>query len=518
MDNVSNNKRIAKNTVFMYLRMFVTLGLGLYTSRAVLHALGAEDYGLYNVIGGIIAMFSFVNGAMTNTTSRFITFYLGKNDAEELNMIFSMSFLIHLFIALLIGILGETVGLWYLYEKLVVPEGRFEAAFWLYQLSILSSVLSILIVPFNATIVAHEKMSAFAYISIIEAILKCAIAVCIAFSPYDKLIVYGILMFMVTVSIMTIYFTYCKRYFAEVGIRWYWNRPVFSEMFKFTGWGLLGSFSYVFYSQGINLILNAFCGTAVNAARGIAVQVEGVVRSFASNVQTAINPQIIKSYAENELSRMFSLVYASSRYCFFLLFLLCLPLIIEAEYVMRIWLVEVPNHTINFVRIVLVSVLLDALSNPLFTTNLATGKVRIYNFTLSCISFILMPITYLSMRYTLIPESVFICLFCCKLAEQIARLFIARQQVGLSIGTYFKKVILPIIFVVVSAPVIPSVLFLSMPVNIWTVILVTSVSVLSVLSMVYLMGITPNERKFVCEFVRTKIRPFIKQTSNREYE
>lgn len=500
----SNNRRIAKNTLYMYFRMFVTLGLSLYTSRIVLKTLGVEDYGLYNVVGGIVAMFGFINGAMINTTSRYITYYLGKNNSKALNNVFSITFIIHLFIALIVLLLGETIGLWYFYEKLVIPDGRQNAALWLYQLSIASAIANIVYVPYNATIIAHEKMNSFAYISILDAFLKLAIALCLIVSPYDKLIFYGCLMFLISLLNVLIYYIYCRTKFSETAFHWFWEKNIVKEMFSFAGWSLFGNFSYLFYSQGINLVLNAFCGPVVNAARGIAVQVEGVIRTFASNIQTAVNPQIIKAYAESEKERFFSLVYMSSKYCFFLLFLLALPIIIETHLILSLWLGDVPDHTVNFVRIILVMTLLDGWSNPLFISNLATGKVRTYQITLSAISYLLMPVTYYALKYTNIPEVVFLCVFVCKILEQIARIYIAHSQIGLVIKQYLIKVVLPNLMVCFISSIIPIASYLMLSRTLTNSLFIMALSVVSVFFFVYAFGMTQAERIMAKKMIGNK--------------
>jgi len=499
---MDNNHRIAYNTVFMYFRMLVTVILGLITSRLVLKYLGVTDYGLYNVIGGIIAMFGFLNGAMTNTTSRYITFYLGKGEPKKLADIFSMAFTIHLIIATIIIVLGETIGLWYLQYKLVIPEGRHVAAFWLYQMSIISSILNILYVPFNATIVAHEKMSAFAYISIYDAFLKFLIALSLAFNLFDQLIQYGSLILTLTITDILIYYTYCHKHFPETRVNWFWDKSLFNEMFGFAGWSMFGNLSFLFYSQGLNLMINAFCGPVVNAARGIAVQVEGIVRQFATNVQMALNPQLIKSYAENDKERVFTLVYASSKYCYYLLFMLAIPVIFECDYLLHLWLIEVPNHAVNFIRLTLVVVLFDSLSNPLFTLNLSTGKVRIYQIVLSTISYLMMPITYLAIKFSLVPESVFVCLLICTVLEQIARIFIANVQTQMPVRGYLLRVIFPIIAVSSITVIIPACIYIHTPPSIYR-LFATCVSIVVMTAIaVYLVGMTKQERIFLKEKIR----------------
>ena len=505
VESQNNNKRIAKNTFIMYFRMGIIMIVGLYTSRVVLQQLGIEDYGLYNVIGGIIAMFTFLNNAMVNATSRFITFYLGKKDNSMLNNVFSMAFLIHLFIAVIILLLAETVGLYYLNNILVIPEGREFAAQWLYQLSIISCVLSILNVPYNATIVAHEEMKTFAYIAIMDVLLKLSIVLLLAYSPFDKLIFYATCLKCVTILDLLIYFVYCKRHFIETRIKYYWNRSIFKEMMGFAGWALVGNFSHLFYSQGINLMLNAFCGPAVNAARGIAVQVESVVKQFASNVQVAINPQIIKSYASNEMERMYSLVFTSSRLCFYLLFIISLPVLFETDFILQLWLGEVPNHTTNFVRLILIISIFDAFINPMFTANLASGKLKVYHLTLTILMYSFMFVTYYSIKLTLVPESVFICLLIATILGVVMRVFILEMQIGLSKMMYIKRVLLPVCLVVMSSLILPLISHLLITNNVLRFFVTSILSVLSVALSVYFLGITSTERQYVFNFIQKKI-------------
>ena len=501
----NNNKQIAKNTLFMYLRMGVTMFVGLYVSRIVLQQLGVEDYGLYNVIGGIIAMFSFINGSMVNVSTRFITVYLAKNDIKMLNNIFSMSFLIHFSIGVVILLLGETIGLWYLNNKLVIPEGREFAAHWLYQLSIISCIISILYVPYNGLIVAHERMKAFAYISVMDSMLKLLIAIMIAYSPFDKLIFYGTLLASVSFLDIIICFVYCRKNFKESILAFYWNKAIFKRMLEFAGWALLGNFSYLFYSQGINLMLNAFCGPAVNAARGVAVQVEGVIRQFAGNVQVAINPQIIKSYTSNELERMYALIFTSSRLCFYLLYIISLPIMIEADFILNLWLGTVPNHTVNFVRLILCISILDALINPMFTANLACGKLKIYHMSLSILMYAFMFVTYFSIRQTLLPESVFVTLLIATILGVVLRIFILEKQIGLSILTYIHKVLLPIISVAVISCVLPITSHLIIDNNIPRFFISSLLSIISVLVTTYYIGMDKTEKQLVISFVKNKI-------------
>lgn len=506
---MSDNSRIAKNAIFMYIRMAITMMVGLYTSRVVLRVLGVEDYGLYNVIGGIISMFTVLNAALVNTTSRFITVSLAKEQTQDTRQIFNMSFLLHLGVGIIIVLLGETVGLWYLHNKMVLPEGREFAAEILYQFTVISAFLSTIIVPYNATIVAHEKINIYAIIQVIDVFLKLIIVIALQFVAFDKLIFYAFLMFLVIVFNIIVNYIYCKRYFAEVRFLFFWSWSKFREILKFIGWALVGNFSHMFYTQGINLMLNAFCGPAVNAARGVAVTVQNIVAQFANNVQTAINPQILKSYAVKEMDRMHMLICASSRYCYYLLLLFALPIMLEADYILRLWLGIVPDHTVNFIRLTLIYVLLDAFINPMFTANLASGKLNIYYIPIFINSFSFMFITYFAIRFSQIPESVFLCYLAMTLIGVVIRVFVMKKQVNLPPATYITSAILPAVVVTVFASALPIATHLLIQGDIVRLLVTLLVSFASTLSIVYFIGITKSEKAFVQKFVKNKISNII---------
>ena len=491
----------------MYVRMLISMCVGLYTSRIVLASLGVVDYGINNVVGGIIAMFGFINGSMSNTTSRYITFYLKSGNHEKLNNIFNLASFIHFIIAFGIVLLGETIGLWFLHTKMTIPEDRMFAAEWLYQLSILTAVVSIISVPYNATIIAHERMNTFAYISIIDVFLKLLIAFSISYVPFDKLIYYGTLIFVVQVVDRYIYGYYCKKHFPETTMRFYWNKTLFKEMSKFAGWSLFGNFAYVFYTHGLNLLINIFCGPSVNAARGIAVQVDGVIKNFASNVQTAINPQIIKTYSEGEMARMYSLIFASSRICFFLLLVLSLPILFETDIILKAWLGSVPPHTVNFIRITLVNVILDTLINPMFIANLASGKVKIYQLTISSISYSFIIITYLAIKYTNCPETVFLCTLVSTIIGIGARIWLLHKQIGLPAYMYIQNVLLKIIYVVLAAIIIPLFIYCNMSPCLSRLLLVTIASFISCILFGWYWGLCNSERNMILKYVN-RIFPF----------
>lgn len=497
MDNSSDNKRIAKNAFLLYLRMLLQVCLSLYTSRIVLAVLGFEDYGLNNVIGGIIAMFGFFNFAMTNATSRFITYALGEDNLRKLKEVFTTASFIHFFIAFIIIVIGETVGLWYLENKLVIPEGRHFAAECLYQLSILATVVSIISVPYNSCIVAHEKMSAFAYISIMDTILKLLIVFVIKYSPFDKLIFLGVLTFLVGIIDRIIYGVYCSKHFEESRLIKFWDWKLCKKMLSFAGWSMFGNFSFLFYSQGLSLILNFFCGTTVNAARGIAISIENITRQLASNVQTAINPQIIKNYAKEDKRRMFDLMYASTRYCFYLLLFVSLPIIFETPYILSLWLDEYPEHTVNFVRLTLLIIMFDSFVNPLFTANVATGRIRNYQVGFCIVTFLFMPITYFSISLSGIPEYVYYSAIVMNIIALIVRLYVTKINIDFNIREYCNSVVLKIILVSVLSLVFPLLIVHFMQEGTTRFFIVTVTTALSVLMVVYLFGINSSERIFV---------------------
>ena len=505
-DSHSNNKTIAKNTFYMYIRMAVAMVVGLYTSRVVLRVLGVEDYGLYNVIGGIIAMFTIFNSALINTTSRFITVSLAKGDLQKTRQMFNMSFLIHIIVGILIVILGETAGLWYLHNKLVIPAGSEIAAEWLYQFTIIAAFLQTMVVPYNAAIVAHEHINVYAIIQIINVFMNLGIVLLLSYSPINTLIFYGALILLITVFNVCVNILYCRIKFSETKYMFYWSRDIFKEILRFIGWAVVGNFSSMFYTQGVNLMLNAFCGPAVNAARGISVKVEDIVRTFAFNVQTAINPQIMKSYAVKEMDRMYYLIMASSRICFFLLFLISLPIILETDFLLTLWLGSYPAHTVNFIRILLASALLDAFVNPMFTANLASGKLAIYHGTLAILMYAFMFITYFTIKSTRIPETVFLCYLIASIIGYVMKIYILNYQVGLKPAIYVRGALLPVIEVVIVSIIAPLIVHYLLEEG-WIDFFVTSiVAVFSVAAAVYSIGVTKGERDFAMGFVKSKIQ------------
>jgi len=505
-NNVSSNKRIAKNTLLLYARMLLLLVVSLYTSRIVLATLGVDDYGLYNVVGGIVVMFTFISKAMGNSTSRYITFALGKGDKIELNNVVGVSFFIHWVLAVIILFLAETVGLWFLYNKMVIPEARMTAAFWVYQFSVVSCMASIICVPFISMIIAHEKMGAFAFISILDAVLKLLIVYLIQISPFDKLILYAALLLGVLILDCLIYIVYCHRHFEEARHITIQKTGLVKQMTSFAVWSLVGNLSYVCYTQGLNLLLNVFFGPAVNAARGVAVQVEGVINGFVTNFQTAINPQITKSYAADETGRVRELLFLSSRFSFYLLLILSLPVFIEAPAILRLWLVEVPDHTVNFIRLLILIMMAQSLHNPVSMIKSATGRIQTYQLVIGGILLSIVPISYFVLKMGAQSEIVFIVHLTVQLVAQTIAVLMTKNDIGLSFRLYLKDVILKVLFVTLLASIIPLALYLYIPDSLLNMVIVLVISLMSVISSVLFIGMNKQERLFVLEKVSKIIR------------
>lgn len=450
-DTTSNNKRIAKNTILLYFRMILLMAVSLYTSRVVLATLGVEDYGIYNVVGGFIAMLSFLNGAMSSSTQRFITIALGNGDRESINRVFSTCLGTHALIALIVFVIAETVGLWFLVEKIVIPDERMTAAMIVYQCSVITSIVQIMSYPYNATIIAHEDMSAFAFISIYEALANLGIVFLIKIGQYDRLALYAVALLLVKVSVIVVYMIYCKCHYYRESFKHAFDKNILKEMMAFTGWNLWGGLAGTFMGQGVNILLNLFFGPVVNAARGLAVQVQSAVHMFATNFQMAINPQIMKTYASGDITAMYALIFRSAKFTFMLLLCIILPLVVEVDTVLKIWLGNVPQYTDVFVRLILVICMIDSVSNPFMTASAATGKVKVYQTVVGGILILIIPTAYVVLKLGGTPTSVFIVHLCIGLVAFMVRLLIVRGLIEISIRDYVHKVIYPCTKVLVSS-------------------------------------------------------------------
>ena len=501
------NKRIAKNTMYLYIRMFITMTVSLYTSRLVLSSLGVIDYGIYNVVGGVVTMFTVVDFAMGCATNRFLTFELGRGNAVRLQTVFCSSVMIHWGLAILILILGETIGLWFLNSQMNIPVNRIIAANWVYQFSILSCMIQIQNVPYDATMMSHEKMGPYAYISIYETLMKLFIVWMLTRSNYDKLIFYSILIFAVNTSVIIIYRVYCRLKFEESKFHFIFDKKLMREMFSYAGWSLSGSSAVILGNQGVNVLLNLFFGPAVNAARGVAVQVQNAIQQFSNSFQRAMGPQINKSYAGGDLKYMHSLIFSSSKYSFFLLLILSLPFILETPYILGLWLKIVPQHTINFIRIILITNMVTALSNPIESAAGANGNIKRFQLICGGIRLMLLPVSYIGLKLYEVSEIVFIFNLLLEIIALIVRLYIVKPLIQLSLYKYFTEVLLKILFVGLSSVVLPLLLFILIPNGVFSFLIVLSASVLSVCISIYLMGFNVEEKIFInskiCILIKT---------------
>lgn len=511
MSPSSSNKRIAKNTLLLYFRMGITMIVSLFTSRVVLNTLGVEDYGVYNVVGGVVAMFGFINAAMSSATSRYITFALGKGDERELHKVFCTTVNIHIGIALTILLLAETIGLWYMNTKMVIPPGRESAAMWVYQLSVVATMMMIVSVPYNSCIIAHERMSAFAYMSILDVTLKLLVVYLLVVSPMDKLVFYSTLMLAVYFIDWFIYIRYCISKFGEAHYRFIWDYKLTKEMTSFAGWSMFGNLSAVAFTTGLNLLLNLFFGPVVNAARAVAVQVQNAIQQFVGNFQMALNPQITKTYAQGEMEQMHQLMFRSARFSFFLLFFLSLPVLFETEYILTIWLKTVPDNTVTFLRIMICTSLIYTCANPMIIANQATGKVKKYQAVCGSTLIMILPISWILLELGFPAYSVFIVHFVMECLCQLARMVMLRPLIGLSLYDYFKSIYLRITIVVAVAIILPSFVHFVMPYGPLRFLCVGSICVMSVSSAAYFFGMSYSEQMFI----RSKVTSFKKQFNKK---
>ena len=382
MPENNSNKTIAKNSLFLYLRSFLIMAVSLYSSRIVLEALGVDDYGLYGAIGSVVAMFIMLNGVLSAGTSRFLTFELGKGNNDRLKKTFSASFALHVGLALILLILFETVGLWFINHKLNIPEGRNYAANVVYQLSVLTSVFSLTQVPYTACIIAHEKMKVYAYVGIAEVTFKLILVFLLLYLPFtDNLIAYALILALWTIGLQIWYRFYCHKHFEETHLTIVKDKLVYKDMLSYSAWDFIGQFCVTGNSQGLNILLNMFFGVTINAARAVAYQVETAINQFSTNFLTAVNPQITKSYAQGNIDRFIELITESSKFSFYLLYMLSLPVFLETPYILKIWLVEVPETSVTFLRFALFYGVFRIVTRPIVTGTHATGKIKYLNLT-----------------------------------------------------------------------------------------------------------------------------------------
>lgn len=494
-DTSSNNKRIAKNTLLLYFRMLFTMIVTLYTSRVILQVLGIEDFGIYNVVAGIISFIGFINGCMTTATSRYITFSLGKGYKKEINKIFNTAFYIHAIIALIVVLLSETIGIWFIEYKLNIPSEKILDAHIIFQFATANVFFNILTVPYSALIVAHEKMSIYAYISIVDVIIKLIIVLLLQLFAENRLIYYGLFLMLSQILQNMIYHYYCRKNYEESALRrTVMSHPLFKEMLSFASWSMFTSLSGLMSTQGLNILLNLFFGPIINASRGIAVQVQGAVYRFCVNIQIAFNPQITKSYASNEWDYALKLMLNSSRFSFFLLLFLSIGLLTETPYIIHLWLGNVPDYACTFIQWMLFTSIVEALCNPTDAILLATGHIKTHQSTVGILLLSIVPISWCLLQFGFNPESVFVVHFAVTIMALIVRVYLVHKYVGLTFENYLKKCIKPI---TTATLLLCFVVFIYYKNTSFHAILNIAFCLAVSLIIIYWIGLTKKERNFV---------------------
>lgn len=505
-DSLSSNKRIAKNTMYLYIRMLVVMAVSIYTSRVILQTLGAEDYGIYGVVGGIVAIMGVLNGVLSSSTSRFLTFELGRDEGDMLNKTFSTSLNLHIFVAIIVFVLAETVGLWFFYEKLVIPEDRMNAAFWVYQFSIITTMFTFTQVPYNATLIAHENLSIYAYVGLYDAFAKLLIAFFIKVSPTDKLIFYALLLMLNTILIQIFFRFYTFRNYPECRFRIVKDKELYKRQISYSGWELFGGLASVSQGQGINIILNLFFGPTVNAARAIAYQIQSAVNLFINNFLTAVRPQVIKNYAQGNPHEMYRLTFQSARYSYYLMLALVLPLCYELRFILDLWLGNTyPPETYVFSLIVLVFSLTEVFHLVLIMPFHAIGKMKLGNSLNGTIMILALPISYFFLKKGFPAYSVFIVLIVINLIVTFNGWIIVHSYSPFSIRGFLKDVLLKCSVVTVFSIVVPTIIVYYFEDGWLRFFLVCTLTLLFVALFSLFMGMDKNERGKLLGVLKQKI-------------
>lgn len=489
--------------------MLFLMVVNLYTSRVILQALGVEDYGVYNAIAGFIAMFSMVSSAIAGAISRFITFVLGQGDKDKLKKVFSTAIIIQLTLAAIVVVLVEVVGVWFLNTHMTIPDGREVAANWVLQFALVTFVLNLWSTPYNAALIAHEKMAAFAYIGIFEGVANLIIAFMVMYSPFDRLIVYGAFICLIALITRMIYNGYCKKHFDECIFKWTFDYNLFKEMFSFAGWNFIGSISGLLRDQGINILFNVFCGPIINAARGLAIQVQTAVFKFSSNFYVAVQPQITKSYASDNVDESHDLVLRSSRFAFLLLTALIVPLITETDFILQLWLKEVPAHTTAFVQIILLCTLIDSLSTPLIYLMLATGNIKRYQIVVGLFNFINFPVAWIILYCGGSPELAQLSIIFFSLGALILRISMLRPLTHFPVRDFMVSTVSRCLFIVTICFIVSLTISQKMDNGLSRFILNFSVTELTLGILLLTIGLNTGEKKFIFE----KVNAFINKQS-----
>ena len=505
MPSASNTTRIAKNTLLLYFRQILIMLVSLYTVRVVLNVLGAEDYGIYNVVAGVVTMFGFLSSAMATASQRYFAFDLGKQDYEHLKTTFSVTFQIYVLLAAIIVVLAETIGLWFVMNKLVIPPERLTAAIWIYQAAVFSFLLTLITTPYMASIIAHENMNIYAYVSIVEAVLKLAIVFLLQVLDYDKLILYALLLTTVGFINTGLYIIYCKKKYSECKFQYVKDKALFKELVSYSGWNLFGASIGVIKNQIINILLNLYFGVVVNAARAIASQVHNAVTSFSHNFNTALRPPIVKTYAAGDREETIKLVFRGCKFTYFLMYVFALPLILEMDTVLRLWLENPPDFAVIFTSLALVDAVIDSISYPLMALAQATGKIRLYQSVVGGILMLNFPFAWITLKLGAPAYSVMIVAIIITFVAAVVRLFIIRKLAQFSIKQFLTKSALPCVSVSILAAILPLVIVLNCEGTFLRLCTTVCASVISMGVCVLFVGMSKVEREMVYVKAKDKI-------------
>lgn len=495
----SNNRKIAKNSLFLYLRMLVTLGIGLFTSRIVLQSLGIDNYGVYNVVGGVVVAFGFLNMSLTNSSSRFYSVTIAENNLKKLIETSNCIVTIHYGMALFVLLLIETLGIWLLNHKLVIPSESMVAAHWVFQCSAITMFIGIISTPYNAMIISHEHMNMFAFISIFESFSKLAIAYLLFVLPDNlRLIFYSVLILIVQLFVRVLYTAYCKRKFAEANFKFKWNKAISIPILKFAGWTMNGNVAVIGYTQGINILLNIFFGPAVNAARGIAVQVQSAVKQFFMSFQTAINPQIMKSYATGNMDYMHELIIRGSKFSYYLVWALVMPIMLNIDYLLSIWLINPPQYSNSFIIIILCVCLVNTISTPLNYGIQATGDLKLFQLVEGSILLSIVPLAWIGLKYlAFTPNDVFLTYLLIEIITQISRVLIVCKRISINLSEYFNNLILKIFLVSIISFPLPLILTKYLEESFWNLIISIIISECCIILSIWTLGFNIEEKNFI---------------------
>ncbi len=501
----SNKKTLAKNTLLLYARTFLSMLISLYTSRVILQALGIENYGIYNIVGGFVGVFSVVSATLTSSTQRYLTVELGKGTGANPRKVFNSALILHIFLSVILLLLFETIGLWFLNTQLNIDSGRMIAANWVYQFSVIAFLINLISTPYNAAIIAHEKMGVFAYMSLMDVILKLAIVYLLYLSPFDVLVFYASLFLCVSILDRIIYGWYCHKHFEETEFCIVKDISLYKEMTGFAGYNFLGVLATVLSNQGVSIILNIFGGVVVNAARGVANQVLNAVSKFVNDFMTALNPQITKTCASGNSKESINLCYKGAKFSYFLMFVFAVPLIIRAPQILELWLKSYPDYSVQFVILTLAYSMIVVLSNPLITLVQATGKIKEYTYWIGGFRLLTLPLCYILLKLGFEPHYAYYAMIFTEVMSLVLRLIILKKILGLSPWDYVKEVVERIVIVTAISIFIAIICDNLLPQTFWGLVLFALLAVLESISLIFFLGLKSTERQSVLIIARNKI-------------